>query len=110
MDKIFYKTWIWVAHESEIKNPATSRPPDRPPAGDRGARQDRQDQRAGKPLPPPWRHRLRKAQGQRHRFHLPYHSWSYALDGKLRGLPYPEGYEDVIEKADLPLQSLRVES
>jgi hypothetical protein len=21
MDKIFYKTWIWVAHESEIKNP-----------------------------------------------------------------------------------------
>ncbi|MFX7620849.1 aromatic ring-hydroxylating dioxygenase subunit alpha, partial [Acinetobacter baumannii] len=35
---------------------------------------------------------------------------SYGLDGKLRGLPYPEGYEDVIEKADLPLQSLRAES
>lgn len=38
----------------------------------------------------------------------PYHSWSYALDGTLRALPYGDGYEGVCEKGDLLLKKLRV--
>ena len=41
-------------------------------------------------------------------FTCPYHSWSYALDGTLRALPYGDGYEGVCEKGDLPLVKLRV--
>ena len=37
-------------------------------------------------------------------FTCPYHSWSYALDGTLRALPYGDGYEGVCEKRDLPLK------
>ncbi|MCP1576671.1 MULTISPECIES: aromatic ring-hydroxylating oxygenase subunit alpha [Herbaspirillum] len=111
MDKIFYRTWIWVAHESEIKNP-----------GDfKTAQIGRQPvivvrDKSGKinVLENRCRHRgatvCEKHKGNATGFTCPYHSWSYGLDGKLRGLPYPEGYEDVIEKADLPLQSLRTES
>ncbi|AHK34407.1 3-phenylpropionate/cinnamic acid dioxygenase subunit alpha [Rhodococcus opacus PD630] len=40
----------------------------------------------------------------------PYHAWSYALDGKLRGIPYPDGYEEVLEKKDFPLHRLQVDS
>jgi phenylpropionate dioxygenase-like ring-hydroxylating dioxygenase large terminal subunit len=32
------------------------------------------------------------------------------LDGKLRALPYPDGYEGILEKSELPLTSLRVDS
>ncbi len=39
----------------------------------------------------------------------PYHGWSYALDGSLRGVPHPESYGDILEKADHPLVNLRVE-
>ena len=109
LNKIFYKTWVWVAHESEIRNP-----------GDfKTAQIGRQPvivvrDRSGKinVLENRCRHRgatvCEKHKGNATGFTCPYHSWSYGLDGKLRGLPYPEGYEDVIEKSDLPLGSLRV--
>jgi phenylpropionate dioxygenase-like ring-hydroxylating dioxygenase large terminal subunit len=48
--------------------------------------------------------------GKANGFTCPYHSWSYSLEGQLRGVPYPEGYEGVVEKKDMPLQRLRVES
>ena len=40
-------------------------------------------------------------------FTCPYHSWSYALDGALRALPYGDGYEGVVDKTELPLKRLR---
>jgi anthranilate 1,2-dioxygenase (deaminating, decarboxylating) large subunit len=109
LDKIFYKTWIWVAHESEMREP-----------GDfKTAMIGRQSvivvrDRTGtiRVLENRCRHRgatvCDKRQGNASGFTCPYHSWSYGLDGKLRGLPYPDGYEDVLEKGDLPLRSLRV--
>jgi phenylpropionate dioxygenase-like ring-hydroxylating dioxygenase large terminal subunit len=48
--------------------------------------------------------------GNANGFTCPYHAWSYALDGKLRGIPYPDGYEDVLEKKDLPLHRLKVDT
>ena len=109
MDRIFYRTWVWVAHVSEV-----------PKAGDfkraMVGRQpvivvrDRTEQI--RVLENRCRHRgatvCEKTKGNATGFTCPYHSWSYALDGKLRGLPYADGYEDVIEKSDLPLKGLRV--
>ena len=43
--------------------------------------------------------------GKANGFTCPYHAWSYSLDGQLRGIPYPDGYEGVIDKADLSLQN-----
>ena len=109
MDRIFHRTWVWVAHESEI-----------PKAGDfRTAWVGRRpvivtrDRRGGiNVLLNRCRHRgasvCETPKGNGNGFTCPYHAWSYSLDGALRGIPYPEGYEDVVEKKDLPLQRLRV--
>jgi anthranilate 1,2-dioxygenase (deaminating, decarboxylating) large subunit len=109
LDKIFYKTWVWVAHESEVRNPGDFKTAQ---IGRQGVIVVRD--RTGKinVLENRCRHRgatvCEKQKGNATGFTCPYHSWAYALDGKLRGLPYPDGYEDVVEKADLPLKSLRV--
>ncbi|WP_190977300.1 aromatic ring-hydroxylating dioxygenase subunit alpha, partial [Pseudomonas putida] len=47
--------------------------------------------------------------GKTNSFVCPYHGWGYALDGSLRGVPHPESYGDCLDKAELPLVSLRVE-
>ncbi|MFI6695783.1 Rieske 2Fe-2S domain-containing protein [Streptomyces sp. NPDC050433] len=111
MDRIFNRTWVWVAHESEIPN-----------AGDfRTAMVGRQpvivtrDRRGGiNVLLNRCRHRgaslCEAPRGNANGFTCPYHAWSYALDGKLRGIPYPDGYEDVLEKKDLPLHRLKVDT
>jgi anthranilate 1,2-dioxygenase (deaminating, decarboxylating) large subunit len=109
MDRIFHRTWVWVAHESEL-----------PKSGDfRTAWVGRQpvivtrDRRGGiNVLVNRCRHRgaslCEVPKGNGNGFTCPYHAWSYALDGKLRGIPYPDGYEDVLEKKDFGLQRLRV--
>ncbi|MER5182229.1 aromatic ring-hydroxylating dioxygenase subunit alpha [Streptomyces sp. NPDC002896] len=109
MSRIFERSWVWVAHESEI-----------PKAGDfRTAWVGRQpvivsrDRRGGiNVLVNRCRHRgaslCEVPKGNGNGFTCPYHAWSYALDGKLRGIPYPDGYEDVLEKKDFGLQRLRV--
>ncbi|MDH6625816.1 anthranilate 1,2-dioxygenase (deaminating, decarboxylating) large subunit [Streptomyces sp. LBL] len=109
MDRIFHRTWVWVAHESEIAK-----------AGDfkmawvgRRPVIVTRDRRGGiNVLLNRCRHRgasvCETPKGNSNGFTCPYHAWSYALDGTLRGIPYPEGYEDVVEKKDLPLQRLKV--
>ena len=111
LEKIFYKTWVWVAHDSQIKN-----------AGDfvtttigrKPLIVVRDKKHQVHVLENRCRHRgatvCEKHKGNATGFTCPYHSWSYALDGKLRALPYPDGYTDILEKSDLPLNSLRVES
>jgi anthranilate 1,2-dioxygenase (deaminating, decarboxylating) large subunit len=109
MDRIFNRTWVWVAHESEL-----------PGAGDfRTAYVGRQPvivtrDRRGQinVLLNRCRHRgaslCETPRGNGNGFTCPYHAWSYALDGKLRGIPYPDGYEDVLEKKDFGLRRLKV--
>ncbi|MFD4507362.1 Rieske 2Fe-2S domain-containing protein [Streptomyces sp. NPDC058457] len=111
MDRIFHRTWVWVAHESEIAK-----------AGDfkmawvgRRPVIVTRDRRGGvNVLLNRCRHRgasvCETPKGNGNGFTCPYHAWSYSLDGSLRGIPYPEGYEDVVEKKDLPLQRLKVGS
>ncbi|MFF1604538.1 Rieske 2Fe-2S domain-containing protein [Streptomyces mirabilis] len=109
MDRIFHRTWVWVAHESEIAKAGdfkTAWVGRRPVIVTR-------DRRGGiNVLLNRCRHRgasvCETPKGNGNGFTCPYHAWSYALDGTLRGIPYPEGYEDVLEKKDLPLQRLKV--
>lgn len=109
MEKIFRKTWVWVGHESEIRNPGDYK---RAMVGLSPVIVVRERNGKVNVLENRCRHRgatvCEKHKGNATGFTCPYHSWAYGLDGKLRALPYPEGYEDVIEKSDAPLTSLRV--
>jgi phenylpropionate dioxygenase-like ring-hydroxylating dioxygenase large terminal subunit len=109
LDRIFYKTWIWVAHESELPNPGDfvtttiGRQPVivvRDKSGAVNVLQNRCRHRGATVCEAP--------KGNAKGFTCPYHSWSYALDGTLRALPYGDGYEGVCDKGDLPLKKLRV--
>ena len=111
MDKIFYRTWVWVAHESEVRNAGDFKTTS---VGRRPVIVVRDKKGNINVLENRCRHRgatvCEKHKGNATGFTCPYHSWSYALDGKLRALPYPDGYEDILDKSELPLTSLRVES
>ena len=110
MRKIFENSWVWVAHGSEIPNPGDFK------TGQVGLHpvvivRDRKGvlhvhvNRC--------RHRAATvcevSKGKTNSFVCPYHGWSYALDGSLRGVPYEQGYAGVLDKTQLPLRSLRVE-
>lgn len=111
MTRIFERTWVWVAHESELPKPGSFKMSHvgRHPVI---VTRDRRD--AIHVLLNRCRHRgasvCEVPRGKANGFTCPYHSWSYALDGKLRGIPYPDGYEGVVEKADYSLGTLRTES
>ena len=111
LEKIFYSTWVWVAHESEVpetgsyKTTYIGRQPVivvRDRKGNINVLLNR------------CRHRgatvCEHKKGKTNSFTCPYHGWGYALDGSLRGVPHPESYGDTLNKADYPLVSLRVES
>jgi phenylpropionate dioxygenase-like ring-hydroxylating dioxygenase large terminal subunit len=110
MDSIFRNTWVWVAHESEV-----------PAAGSYKTHwvgrepvivvRDRANQI--RVLLNRCRHRAatlcEHKKGKTASFVCPYHGWSYALDGSLRGVPHGESYGDTLNKADYPLVGLRTE-
>ncbi|MGI5127828.1 aromatic ring-hydroxylating oxygenase subunit alpha [Pseudonocardia sp. CA-107938] len=111
MSRIFERAWIWVAHESELPKPGSflSTFVGRQPVI---VTKDRKG--VVRTLLNRCRHRgaslCEKPSGQVNGFTCPYHAWSYGLDGALRGIPYPDGYEGVMEKGDLSLRKLRTES
>jgi phenylpropionate dioxygenase-like ring-hydroxylating dioxygenase large terminal subunit len=111
MERIFHGTWVWVAHESEVASPGDYK---MATVGTQPVIVTRDRQGRINVLVNRCRHRgasvCETPRGNGNGFTCPYHAWSYALDGTLRGVPYPAGYEDVMEKTDLPLQRLRVET
>ena len=108
---VFEKTWVWVAHDSELPKAGSFKSTyvGRQPVI---VTKDRKGQ--VHTLLNRCRHRgaslCEKRTGQANGFTCPYHAWSYGLDGKLRGIPYPDGYEGVLEKGELSLRRLRTES
>ena len=110
MDRIFNHSWVWVAHESELPEPGSYKTHwvGRQPVI---VVRDRQQQI--RVLLNRCRHRAATVcehkKGKTASFVCPYHGWSYALDGSLRGVPHPESYADRLDKAELPLVSLRTE-
>jgi phenylpropionate dioxygenase-like ring-hydroxylating dioxygenase large terminal subunit len=102
LERIFYKTWIWVAHESELPNPGDFRTTT---IGRQPVIVVRDKTGAINVLENRCRHRgatvCEQHKGNARGFTCPYHSWSYTLDGALR-------YEGVVDKTELPLKRLRV--
>ena len=109
MERIFTRTWVWVAHTSEIPNTndfVTSHVGRQPVVVTRD--------RKGKVHVLVNRCRHRGATVCEHRkgtatsLVCPYHGWGYAQDGSLRGVPYQEGYGETIDKKALGLKALKV--
>lgn len=111
MRKIYERTWVWVAHESEIPEPSTFKMSH---VGLQPVIVTRDRRGNIHTLLNRCRHRGASVceipKGKANGFTCPYHAWSYALDGKLRGIPYPDGYEGVVNKNDFPLRKLRTET
>jgi phenylpropionate dioxygenase-like ring-hydroxylating dioxygenase large terminal subunit len=111
MKNIFEKTWIWVAHESELPAPGTFKSTY---VGRNPVIVTRDRQGNIHTLVNRCRHRgaslCERRTGQANGFTCPYHAWSYGLDGQLRGLPYPDGYKGIMRKEDMGLRKLRTES
>ena len=113
LSRIFENTWVWVAHASEIAQPGAFKAAQvgrhpvivvRDRRGDVHVHVNRCRHRAATLCEVP--------KGRTSSFVCPYHGWSYALDGSLRGVPHPrQGYDaDALEQEPIfPLISLRTE-
>lgn len=111
MKRIFERTWVWVAHESQVREPGdfiTTHIGQQPVIVVRG--------RDGvvRVLLNRCRHRAATVcearSGRAKSFMCPYHAWTYNTDGTLRGVPMEDGYDASFSKEDYALVSLRVES
>ncbi|MBN9746726.1 Rieske (2Fe-2S) protein [Amycolatopsis sp. A1MSW2902] len=111
MTQIFERSWVWVAHESELAQPGNFKSTY---VGRQPVIVTRDRKGTLHTMLNRCRHRgaslCEKPSGKANGFTCPYHAWSYGLDGKLRGIPYPDGYEGVLEKGELSLKRLRTES
>lgn len=111
LGRIFERTWVWVAHTSEIPDPGDFK---RAQVGRQPVIVVRDRKGEIHVLLNRCRHRAATVcevrKGNAAGFVCPYHAWSYGLDGSLRGIPLADGYAGQIDKADYPLVGLRVET
>lgn len=98
MDRIFYKTWVYLCHESEIENPGDFK------STQIGTRpvivaKDRDGQIYASLNACPHRGATvcREEKGNTRAFVCPYHGWSFRPSGALIGIPdearYPQGFD-----------------
>lgn len=110
IERIFNRTWVWVAHDSELpgKNDWITTHVGRQPVI---VNRDKAGQ--VRVMLNRCRHRgatiCERKKGNSPGFVCPYHAWTYGVDGALKGLPLPKGYQD-FDKADYGLVQLRTES
>lgn len=93
MDTLFSRAWMYVAHESQIRNPGdyiTTR------LGPQDVIVLRDKEGAVNIFYNRCPHRGTSLCGNSHgnakRITCPYHAWSFTLDGKLAGMPLPDEY------------------
>lgn len=111
MERIFKSTWIFVGHESEVREPGDYRTLR---MGNEPVIFVRDQAGSARILVNRCRHRgatvCQLAAGNARSFRCHYHGWTYRCDGNLIGVPYPERYdEDVREHGGL-LELPRVET
>ena len=104
LEKIWYRDWIYVAHESEIPEP-----------GDYVTRRiglqpvivSRDEDRAIHLLLNRCMHRgntvCQSERGNAHAFRCAYHGWTYNNRGALVGVPYAAGYDGSFSREQYPL-------
>jgi phenylpropionate dioxygenase-like ring-hydroxylating dioxygenase large terminal subunit len=96
LKNIWFRTWVYVGHESEIPNPndfvMKSIGPEpvlmtRDKSGEIHLLHNRCPHRGNRVC--------MTEQGNARSFTCPYHGWTFANDGDLKGYPFPSGYEGV---------------
>ncbi|MEC9262093.1 MAG: aromatic ring-hydroxylating dioxygenase subunit alpha [Pseudomonadota bacterium] len=111
LDRVFNNTWVWVAHESEVSESGSYKTA---MIGKQPVIVVKDRKGTIHVLENRCRHRgatvCEGKKGKTKAFTCPYHGWGYGLDGGLRALPKPEEYENILDKAEFGLNSLRVES
>lgn len=94
LQKIWYRTWVYVGHESEVPNAndyvMKSIGPEpilmtRDKSGQINLLHNRCPHRGNRVC--------MSEKGNARSFTCPYHGWTFANDGALRGYPFPSGYE-----------------
>lgn len=94
LEKIWYRTWVYVGHVSEVPNEndfvMKSIGPQsvlmtRTKSGDIKLLMNRCPHRANQVCLEP--------KGNRRSFTCPYHGWTFSNDGQLRGFPFAAGYD-----------------
>lgn len=105
--RIFRTAWLYVAHESELREPGdykTTYAGTQPVIVSRGA-----DDGAIHVMLNRCRHRgatvCQAHRGNAHFFRCPYHGWTYRNDGALRGMTYDDAYPD-LDRSELGLTRL----
>ena len=110
--EIFAKTWQFACHESEVANPGDYRCTQ---VADSAIVVVRGEDGVVRGFHNACRHRsaevVREESGNARSFTCFYHQWNYALDGTLRSVAKPAGYEAVrLDKSELGLLPVRVEA
>ncbi|HVF00029.1 MAG TPA: aromatic ring-hydroxylating dioxygenase subunit alpha [Rubrobacteraceae bacterium] len=111
-ERVFARSWVYIAHESEIPNP-----------GDYVLRYIvdnrfivvRDEEGQVRALLDICRHRgmqvCRAEMGNASHFRCPYHGWTYRNDGSLIGVPSQKAaYGDRLDKSQIGLEQIRVEA
>lgn len=111
LEQVFGKTWVWVAHDTEISDKGSYKTAK---IGKHPVIVVRDRKKNIHVLLNRCRHRgatvCEGNSGKTNAFTCPYHGWGYGLDGSLRALPKPEEYENILDKAEFGLEKLRTES
>lgn len=112
IERIFGRCWLYVGHESEIREPGDYV---RRPVASRQVFMVRSKAGEVKVFHNTCTHRgamvCRKDSGNAKVFQCFYHAWSFDTDGKLVGMPDREAYGDALDFGALGLRSVaRVES
>ena len=100
-EQIFARSWLFVGHESQVAKPGDFFLSS---MGEESVILTRDREHRLHVFLNTCRHRGMKVcrydEGNTSVFSCPYHGWSYALDGKLVGVPYyQEAYGDVLDKS-----------
>jgi len=111
MERIFYRTWVAVGHESEVPNSGDYK---RTWIGDQPAIMVRDREGEINVMLNRCTHRgaqvCESHRGNSHIFRCPYHGWSFNSQGKLLGLTYSAGYPQDFDKASYNLKSAKVDT
>jgi phenylpropionate dioxygenase-like ring-hydroxylating dioxygenase large terminal subunit len=104
MQKIFDTTWVFLAHEAEIRQSGDYKTTY---LGKHPVIVSRQADGSVEALINRCRHRgpivCQSDSGNSKFFRCPYHSWTYENSGKLIGVPMPQGYGKSFDKSQLGL-------
>jgi phenylpropionate dioxygenase-like ring-hydroxylating dioxygenase large terminal subunit len=99
MDRIFKGTWVFVGHESEVREPGDYRTMR---IGTEPVIFVRDQSGRLQVLVNRCRHRAatvcQQQSGNAQSFRCHYHGWTYRADGRLIGVPYPERYDDDVRE------------